>query len=178
MVAATVCAVNFFFPVLISSHEYSSAIQYRAKFASTMMKRHNSSSLVLLQWASKERRTRVSEASSLVSSLELAKSRGWMSRIGALEEDDQGAVSTTSSTGTEEEEEEEEETSSTSAIKPSPPISEKRARAKAAQERGQATAIVTGAVAVLLGVGYLVLVRLLDTRGVTLIPPPPEAFDP
>ncbi|CAK9263079.1 unnamed protein product [Sphagnum jensenii] len=179
MVAATVCAVNLFFPVLISSHEYSSAIQYRAKFASTMMKRHNSSSLVLLQWASKERRTRVSEASSLVSSLELAKSRGWMSRIGALEEDDQGAVSTTSSTGTEEEEEEEEEeTSSTSAIKPSPPISEKRARAKAAQERGQATAIVTGAVAVLLGVGYLVLVRLLDTRGVTLIPPPPEAFDP
>jgi hypothetical protein len=55
-----------------------------------------------------------------------------MSRIGALEEDDQGAVSTTSSTGTEEEEEEEEEeeTSSTSAIKPSPPISEKRARGK------------------------------------------------
>ncbi len=50
--------------------------------------------------------------------------------------------------------------------------------AKAAQERGQATAIVTGAVAVLLGVAYLVLVRLLDTRGVTLIPPPPEAFDP
>ncbi|CAM6063501.1 unnamed protein product [Sphagnum tenellum] len=176
MVAATVCAVNLFFPVLISSHEYSSAIQYRAKFASTMMKRHNSSSLVLLQWVSKERRTRVSEASSLVSSLELAKSRGWMSRIGALEEDDQGAVSTTSSTGTEEEEEE--EASSTSAIKPTPPISEKRARAKAAQERGQATAIVTGAVAVLLGVGYLVLVRLLDTRGVTLIPPPPEAFDP
>jgi hypothetical protein len=180
MVAATVCAVNFFFPVLISSHEYSSAIQSRAKFASTMMKRHNSSSLILLQWASKEGRTRVSQASSLVSSLELAKSRGWISRIGALEEDDQGAVSTTSSTGTEEEEkeEEEEEASSTSAIKPPPPISEKRARAKAAQERGQATAIVTGAVAVLLGVAYLVLVRLLDTRGVTLIPPPPEAFDP
>ncbi|KAH9539588.1 hypothetical protein CY35_15G065200 [Sphagnum magellanicum] len=176
MVAATVCAVNFFFPVLISSHEYSSAIQSRARFASTMMKRHNSSSLVLLQWASKERRTRVREASSLVSSLELAKSRGWISRIGALEEDDQGAVSTTSSTGTEEEEKE--EASSTSAIKPPPPISEKRARAKAAQERGQATAIVTGAVAVLLGVAYLVLVRLLDTRGVTLIPPPPEAFDP
>lgn len=128
MVAATVCAVNLFFPVLISSHEYSSAIQYRAKFASTMMKRHNSSSLVLLQWASNERRTRVSEASSLVSSLELAKSRGWISRIGALEEDDQGAVSTTSSTGTEEEEEE--EASSTSEIKPTPPISEKRARGK------------------------------------------------
>ncbi|CAM6017117.1 unnamed protein product [Sphagnum balticum] len=174
MVVATVCAVNFFFPVSISSHEYSSAIQYRAKFASTMMKRHNSSSQVLLQWASKEGRTRVSEASSLVSSLELAKSRGWISRIGALEEDEQGAVSTTSSTGTQEEE----EASSTSAIKPPPPISEKRARAKAAQERGQATAIVTGAVAVLLGVAYLVLVRLLDTRGVTLIPPPPEAFDP
>jgi len=49
---------------------------------------------------------------------------------------------------------------------------------KAAQERGQATAVVTGAVAVLLGVAYLVLVRLLDTQGVTLIPPPPEAFDP
>jgi len=43
-------------------------------------------------------------------------------------------------------------------------------------ERGQATAIITGAISVLLGVGYLVLVQLLDTRGVTLIPPPPEAF--
>ncbi len=129
MVVATVCTVNFFFPVLISSHEYSSAIQYRAKFASTMMKRHNSSSLVLLQWSRKERRTRVSEASSLVSSLELATNRGWISRIGALEEDDQGAVSTSSSTGTEEEEEEEEKKASiTSAIKPPPPISEKRAR--------------------------------------------------
>jgi hypothetical protein len=128
MVVATVCAVNFFFPVLISSHEYSSPIQYRAKFASTMMKRHNSSSQVLLQWVIKERRTRVSEASSLVSSLELVKSRGWISRIGALEEDDQGAVSTTNSTGTQEEEEE--EASSTSAIKTPPPISEKRARGK------------------------------------------------
>ncbi|CAK9866203.1 unnamed protein product [Sphagnum jensenii] len=68
------------------------------------------------------------------------------------------------------------EASSSSATRPT--VSDKRARAKAAQERGQATAVVTGAVAVLLGVAYLVLVRLLDTRGVTLIPPPPEAFDP
>eukprot|EP00897_Mesotaenium_endlicherianum_P007620 jgi/Mesen1/6887/ME000353S05911 len=43
-------------------------------------------------------------------------------------------------------------------------------------EKGQGTAIVTGAIAVLLGVGYLVLVQILDTRGTTLIPPPPEAF--
>ncbi|CAM6051673.1 unnamed protein product [Sphagnum compactum] len=68
------------------------------------------------------------------------------------------------------------EASSSSATRPT--VSEKRARAKAAQERGQATAVVTGAVAMLLGVAYLVLVRLLDTRGVTLIPPAPEAFDP
>lgn len=50
--------------------------------------------------------------------------------------------------------------------------------AKAEQEKGQNTARVTGAVAVLLGVAYLVLVQLLDTRGVILVPPPPEAFDP
>ena len=44
--------------------------------------------------------------------------------------------------------------------------------------RGQATAIVTGAISIILGVAYLVLVQLLDTRGVKLEPPPPEAFGP
>eukprot|EP00898_Chlorokybus_atmophyticus_P005582 jgi/Chlat1/6024/Chrsp4S06325 len=44
--------------------------------------------------------------------------------------------------------------------------------------KGQFTAILTGAFAVLLGVGYLLLVQLLDTRGVNLIPPPDEAFRP
>eukprot|EP00850_Spirogloea_muscicola_P005638 SM000026S08887 [mRNA] locus=s26:222141:222776:- [translate_table: standard] len=54
--------------------------------------------------------------------------------------------------------------------------SSKRVAAK--DEKGQATAIVTGVIAVLLGVAYLVLVQLLDTRGINLVPPPPEAFDP
>lgn len=48
----------------------------------------------------------------------------------------------------------------------------------ARRESGQRTAIVTGAIAIFLGVAYLVLVQLLDTRGVTLIPPPPEAYGP
>lgn len=50
--------------------------------------------------------------------------------------------------------------------------------AEAEVKRGQTTAIITGAVAVLLGVGYLFLVQILDSRGVILVPPPPEAFDP
>lgn len=50
--------------------------------------------------------------------------------------------------------------------------------AKKEIEKGQTTAIVTGAISILLAVGYLVLVQLLDTRGVNLVPPPPEAFDP
>ena len=48
--------------------------------------------------------------------------------------------------------------------------------ARAEVEKGQTTAIITGAIAVILGVAYLVLVQLLDSRGVKLEPPPPEAF--
>eukprot|EP00252_Welwitschia_mirabilis_P000607 TRINITY_DN1058_c0_g1_i1.p1 TRINITY_DN1058_c0_g1~~TRINITY_DN1058_c0_g1_i1.p1 ORF type:complete len:142 (+),score=20.15 TRINITY_DN1058_c0_g1_i1:149-574(+) len=45
-------------------------------------------------------------------------------------------------------------------------------------EKGQTTAIFTGAIAITLGIGYLILVQLLDTRGIMLEPPPPEALDP
>jgi hypothetical protein len=41
---------------------------------------------------------------------------------------------------------------------------------------GQGTAIVTGAISILFGVAYLVLVSILDMRGGELQPPPPEAF--
>lgn len=41
---------------------------------------------------------------------------------------------------------------------------------------GQGTAIVTGAISIIFGIGYLVLVSLLDMRGGELQPPPPEAF--
>ncbi|GLJ57568.1 hypothetical protein SUGI_1342940 [Cryptomeria japonica] len=54
----------------------------------------------------------------------------------------------------------------------------KKVKAKEEAARGQVTAILTGAIAVLLGVGYLVLVQILDSRGIVLQPPPPEAFDP
>lgn len=43
---------------------------------------------------------------------------------------------------------------------------------------GQGTAIVTGAISVLFGIAYLVLVQLLDMRGGELQPPPPEAYIP
>nr|ABK22574.1 unknown [Picea sitchensis] len=56
--------------------------------------------------------------------------------------------------------------------------SDKKAEAEAKIKKGQITAILTGAITIILGVGYLVLVQLLDTRGVVLQPPPPEAFDP
>ncbi|KAL3680051.1 hypothetical protein R1sor_023007 [Riccia sorocarpa] len=55
---------------------------------------------------------------------------------------------------------------------------DKKAASRAEIQRERNTAIITGAVSVLLGVGYLVLIQLLDTRGIELIPPPPEAFDP
>ncbi|CAM6098962.1 unnamed protein product [Calypogeia fissa] len=59
-----------------------------------------------------------------------------------------------------------------------PPAVDKKAAAREEIQKGQTTAIITGVISVLLGVGYLVLVQLLDTRGVNLVPPPPEAFDP
>ena len=43
-------------------------------------------------------------------------------------------------------------------------------------EKGQRTAVFTGAIAIALGVAYLVLVSLLDSRGSVLQPPPPEAY--
>ncbi|KAL3693064.1 hypothetical protein R1sor_006715 [Riccia sorocarpa] len=55
---------------------------------------------------------------------------------------------------------------------------DKKAASRAEIQRGRNTAIITGAISVLLGVGYLVLIQLLDTLGIELIPPPPEAFDP
>jgi hypothetical protein len=45
----------------------------------------------------------------------------------------------------------------------------------AVENRQQVTAIVTGVISILLAVGYLSLLSL-DTRGVNLIPPPPEAY--
>jgi len=43
------------------------------------------------------------------------------------------------------------------------------------QTRGRWVAIVTGALSVLIGVAYLVLITVLDSRG-PLLPPPPEAL--
>ncbi|GMH44414.1 hypothetical protein BSKO_12366 [Bryopsis sp. KO-2023] len=44
------------------------------------------------------------------------------------------------------------------------------------EEKGQLTAIITGAASIILGVLYLVLVQFLDSRGANMLPPPPEAF--
>lgn len=43
-------------------------------------------------------------------------------------------------------------------------------------KKGQGTAIVTGAISLLLGVAYLLLASALNNRG--LVPPPEEAFNP
>ncbi|QDZ22855.1 hypothetical protein HOP50_09g54030 [Chloropicon primus] len=43
-------------------------------------------------------------------------------------------------------------------------------------KKGQRTAIITGTISILLGVAWLAIVFLLDSRGNTLEPPPPEAF--
>ena len=43
------------------------------------------------------------------------------------------------------------------------------------QTRGRWVAIVTGAISVLIGVAYLLLISVLDSRG-PLLPPPPEAL--
>ena len=43
------------------------------------------------------------------------------------------------------------------------------------QSRGRWVAVVTGALSVLIGVAYLVLITVLDSRG-PLQPPPPEAL--
>jgi hypothetical protein len=41
--------------------------------------------------------------------------------------------------------------------------------------RGRWVAVITGALSVLIGVAYLVLITLLDSRG-PMLPPPPEAL--
>ncbi len=41
--------------------------------------------------------------------------------------------------------------------------------------RGRWVAILTGAISVLIGIAYLLLITLLDSRG-PLLPPPPEAL--
>ena len=41
--------------------------------------------------------------------------------------------------------------------------------------RGKWVAILTGALSILIGVAYLVLITVLDSRG-PLLPPPPEAL--
>jgi hypothetical protein len=41
---------------------------------------------------------------------------------------------------------------------------------------GQGTAIVTGAISLILGIAYIALSIALDSRGGALQPPPPEAF--
>ena len=43
------------------------------------------------------------------------------------------------------------------------------------QTRGRWVAVITGALSVLIGVAYLVLITVLDSRG-PLQPPPPEAL--
>lgn len=55
---------------------------------------------------------------------------------------------------------------------PDPP---RPAEAPAGQSRRRWVAIITGALSVLVGVIYLVLITLLDSRG-PMRPPPPEAF--
>ena len=52
--------------------------------------------------------------------------------------------------------------------------SPKKSKTPPLMNRGRLTAILSGAVAVLLGVGYLALASFLDSR--ELLPPPPEAF--
>ena len=51
-------------------------------------------------------------------------------------------------------------------IQPKPPPSDRR---------GKWVAILTGALSILIGVAYLVLITVLDSRG-PLQPPPPEAL--
>jgi len=48
---------------------------------------------------------------------------------------------------------------------------------KSPREEGSTTALVTGAISVIIGVAYLALVAAMNNRG-ELLPPPPEAFGP
>lgn len=50
-----------------------------------------------------------------------------------------------------------------------------RPQGSAPSRRGRWVAILTGAISVLIGVLYLILITVLDQRG-PLLPPPPEAL--
>ena len=55
------------------------------------------------------------------------------------------------------------------------PVSPSPAPAKPADRRGRWVAILTGALSILIGLVYLVLITVLDARG-PMQPPPPEAL--
>jgi hypothetical protein len=69
-------------------------------------------------------------------------------------------------------------TASTEQQPPAQPAQQEQTKAPNAPllAPGQGTAIVTGAISIIFGIAYLVLVSLLDMRGGELVPPPPEAF--
>ncbi len=56
-----------------------------------------------------------------------------------------------------------------------PPQPTGPAMAKTDDRRGRWVAILTGALSILIGLAYLVLITVLDARG-PMQPPPPEAF--
>ena len=58
-----------------------------------------------------------------------------------------------------------------------PPPTPPPAPVKSPREEGSTTALVTGAISVVIGIAYLALVAALNNRG-ELLPPPPEAFGP
>lgn len=56
-----------------------------------------------------------------------------------------------------------------------PPLSRPVSTPRRNDQRGRWVAILTGAISVLIGVLYLLLITVLDQRG-PLLPPPPEAL--
>ncbi|KAK9832443.1 hypothetical protein WJX74_010374 [Apatococcus lobatus] len=60
---------------------------------------------------------------------------------------------------------------------PDPKPDDKGQKEGQPREEGQTTAIITGAVSIIIGVLYLGLVQFMNVRGGELLPPPPEAYD-
>ena len=60
-------------------------------------------------------------------------------------------------------------------VSPSPAPAPSQAPPKPADRRGRWVAILTGALSILIGLVYLVLITVLDARG-PMQPPPPEAL--
>jgi hypothetical protein len=58
------------------------------------------------------------------------------------------------------------------------PVQQNEASKPPILQQGQGTAIWTGAVSIIFGIAYLVLVFFLDSRGGEMLPPPPEALGP